>query len=50
MSKEQYAFLLAPYVASLAQQIPIYFSPEASTADLTTCAVQPLQKSFPFTG
>lgn len=50
MSKEQYAFLLAPCLASLAQQIPICFSPEASTVGLPTCAVQPLQKHFPFTG
>lgn len=48
--KEQYAFLLAPYLASLAQQIPFYFSPEASTVDVTTCAIQALQKHFTFTG
>lgn len=50
MSKEQYAFLLAPCLASLAQQIPINFSPEASTIDLSTGAAQPLKKHFPFTG
>lgn len=48
MSKEPCVSLVAPYLASLAQQIPIFLSPEATTVDLPTCAIQLLRNHFSF--
>lgn len=50
MSKQQCVSLVAPYLASLAQQIPTFLSPEATTVDLPTCAIQLLQNHFLFAG